>query len=484
MLHLPLPVPTERDRAPGLLLPDKASKYTALFGLGLRLSDIAVLWLGGVLAYWMRFDTLALPMAYHRALISAVVLGAFVFSASPLYRSWRGRGLDRELLTLSGTCVVLFAGLLVFSVALKTSADISRLWRLSWFCNSLAGAIAARVVVRNVAAWTRSAGMDVRTAVVVGGSSDAVRIIDALHRNRSAGIQLLGRFQSNALGREVHGTPYLGDIEALADYVEHQHINQVWIALPVSEQHQINRILELLAHSTADIKFVPDLFGMQLLNHSVEQVAGLPVINLRANPLTGDAYLLKAVENRVIASVILLLIAPLLVVLAIGVKLSSPGPILFRQKRHGLDGKVIEVWKFRSMRAHHEAHGTVTQATRFDARVTRFGRFLRRTSLDELPQFFNVLQGTMAVVGPRPHAIAHNHQYKDVVQDYMQRHRIKPGITGWAQVNGLRGETDTVDKMKARVQYDLFYMQNWSLWFDLRIIAMTVFKGFFGRNAY
>jgi lipopolysaccharide/colanic/teichoic acid biosynthesis glycosyltransferase len=136
------------------------------------------------------------------------------------------------------------------------------------------------------------------------------------------------------------------------------------------------------------------------------------------------------------------------------------------------------------MRAHHEANGTVTQATRFDARVTRFGRFLRRTSLDELPQIVNVLQGTMAVVGPRPHAIAHNHQYKDVVQDYMQRHRIKPGITGWAQVNGLRGETDTVDKMKARVQYDLFYMQNWSLWFDLRIIAMTVFKGFFGRNAY
>jgi lipopolysaccharide/colanic/teichoic acid biosynthesis glycosyltransferase len=149
-----------------------------------------------------------------------------------------------------------------------------------------------------------------------------------------------------------------------------------------------------------------------------------------------------------------------------------------------MGGKVIEVWKFRSMHAHQEEDGKVTQATRFDKRVTRFGRFLRRTSLDELPQFFNVLQGKMAVVGPRPHAVAHNHQYKTVVQDYMQRHRIKPGITGWAQVNGLRGEIDTIDKMKARVQYDLYYMQNWSLWFDLRIIAMTVAKGFFGRNAY
>ena len=481
MLHLPLPVPTRRDHGH---VPDMSSKYTALFGLGLRLSDIAVLWLGGFLAYWMRFGTFDMPFVYDRALISAVVLGAFVLAASPLYRSWRGRGLDSELLTLLGTFATLFVLLAVYSVALKTSADISRVWRLCWFCNALAGGIAARVFVRNVAAWTRSAGMDVRTAVVVGHSNDAVRIIDALHRNRSAGIQLLGRFQSEAIGKEVHGTPYLGDIEALAEFVEQQHVNQVWIALPVSEQHQINRILDLLAHSTADIKFVPDLFGMQLLNHSVEQVAGLPVINLRANPLNGDAYLLKAIENRVIASLILLLIMPLLAIIAIGVKLSSPGPILFRQKRHGLNGKVIEVWKFRSMRIHQEADGSVTQATRFDARVTRFGRFLRRTSLDELPQFFNVLQGTMAVVGPRPHAIAHNHQYKEVVQDYMQRHRIKPGITGWAQVNGLRGETDTLDKMKARVQYDLHYMQNWSLLFDLKIIAMTVIKGFTGRNAY
>ena len=483
MLHVPLPAPTQRARSHGRMA-DASSKYTALFGLGLRLSDVAVVWLGGVLAYWMRFGTFELPTIPHRTLISAIFFSALVFSASPLYRSWRGRGLTRELLTLFGTFVVLFAGLMVYAAALQISAELSRLWRLSWFFNSLGGAVAARVFVRNVASFTRRAGLDQRTAVVVGGSHDAVRIIDALHRNRSAGIKLLGRFQSGALGREVHGTPYLGDIDALAEYVEHHHIHQVWIALPVSEQHQINRILELLVHSTAEIKFVPDLFGMQLLNHSVEQVAGLPVINLRANPLNGDAYLLKTIENRVIASLILLLIAPLLVVLAIGVKLSSPGPVMFKQKRHGLGGKVIEVWKFRSMRIHEEAHGTVTQATRFDKRVTPFGRFLRRTSLDELPQFCNVLHGTMSVVGPRPHAIAHNHHYRDIVEDYMQRHRIKPGITGWAQVNGHRGETDTVDKMRARVQHDLYYMQNWSLAFDLKIIAMTLAKGFVGRNAY
>ena len=245
----------------------------------------------------------------------------------------------------------------------------------------------------------------------------------------------------------------------------------------MSAERDIARILDALAHSTADIKFVPDLLGLQLLNHSVEQVAGLPVINLRASPLDGDARLLKAIEDRVLATLILLLIAPLMAAIAIGVKLSSPGPVLFRQTRHGLDGKIIEVWKFRSMRVHQEAHGQVTQATKHDTRVTPFGRFLRRTSLDELPQFFNVLQGTMSIVGPRPHAVAHNHHYKSQVQLYMQRHRVKPGITGWAQVNGLRGETDTLDKMASARRGDLFYMQNWSLWMDLRIVAMTIAEG-------
>jgi exopolysaccharide biosynthesis polyprenyl glycosylphosphotransferase len=174
----------------------------------------------------------------------------------------------------------------------------------------------------------------------------------------------------------------------------------------------------------------------------------------------------------------------LLAVLAIGVKLSSPGPILFRQRRHGRDGKVIEVWKFRSMKVHQEEEGQVTQARKRDSRITPFGAFLRRTSLDELPQFFNVLQGTMSIVGPRPHAIAHNNQFKDIVQDYMQRHRMKPGITGWAQINGFRGETDTLDKMVRRVELDLSYMQNWSLGRDLKIIALTTIKGFIGKNAY
>jgi putative colanic acid biosynthesis UDP-glucose lipid carrier transferase len=481
MLLTPLQTPLRRSHH---YLPDVTSKYAALFAWGLRIADIAVVVFAGIFAYWLRFGRLDVDITYERAIVRGFTLALIVFSASPLYRSWRGRGLAREWLTMVAVYTALFVVGAIYISAMKLSADLSRLWRLEWYLACLLGGTAVRIVIRRVAAMTRNRGMDVRTAVLVGDSNDAHRIIDALHHNRWAGIRVMGRFQTGDTGLRVDGVPYLGDVGDLAEYVEQHHVDQVWIALPMSEQQRINRILEALLHSTADIKFVPDLFGLQLLNHSVEQVAGLPVINLRASPLHGDAYLLKAIENRLIAAVILLVIAPLLAVLAIGVKLSSPGPVLFRQQRHGLGGKVIEVWKFRSMHAHQEEDGKVTQATRFDKRVTRFGRLLRRTSLDELPQFFNVLQGTMAVVGPRPHAVAHNHQYKTVVQDYMQRHRIKPGITGWAQVNGLRGEIDTIDKMKARVQYDLYYMQNWSLWFDLRIIAMTVAKGFFGRNAY
>ncbi|MEK7357424.1 MAG: exopolysaccharide biosynthesis polyprenyl glycosylphosphotransferase, partial [Bdellovibrionota bacterium] len=195
-------------------------------------------------------------------------------------------------------------------------------------------------------------------------------------------------------------------------------------------------------------------------------------------------WLIKEAEDRILAAIILVLISPLLLVIAIALRLDSKGPVLFKQRRHGWDGKIINVYKFRSMVIHEEEDGQLTQATRNDARVTRIGAFLRRTSLDELPQFYNVLQGRMSIVGPRPHAMAHNEFYKDQVEHYFQRLKVKPGITGWAQVNGWRGETDTLEKMQKRVEYDLYYIQNWSLWFDLKIIALTVFRGFVHDRAY
>jgi putative colanic acid biosynthesis UDP-glucose lipid carrier transferase len=223
---------------------------------------------------------------------------------------------------------------------------------------------------------------------------------------------------------------------------------------------------------------------MDLLNHSITDVAGFPVLNIRTSPMKGVNRLVKALEDRLIAAMIMLLISPLMLLIAVGVKLTSRGPVFFKQRRLGWDGRIINVYKFRTMHVHQEADGHLTQATANDARVTHFGRWLRRTSLDELPQFINVLQGCMSIVGPRPHALLHNELYKESVQAYMQRHHMKPGITGWAQVNGWRGETDTLNKMQKRVEYDLYYINNWSLGFDLKIIFLTLFRGFTSRNAY
>ncbi|QOY64066.1 undecaprenyl-phosphate glucose phosphotransferase [Lysobacter sp. H21R4] len=450
----------------------------------LRASDLGVLVLTGMIAYWLRFETLDIPLDYQRNIAAGTLFAVLVFNTSSLYQSWRGSTLSAEYFRAAGLWTVAFAAGLLFAVGLKLAGDVSRVWWGAWYAGALVGLGGVRLLCRSSAALVRQQGLDLRTAVVVGATAEASRIVETLKRERWAGIRVQGWFSTPVDNGRIDSIPRLGDMTTLAAYVEERRINQVWIALPLSAQSQIDTALAALRHSTADIKLVPDLFGLRLLNHSIGQIAGLPVIHLRDSPLDGYGHLVKAIEDKVLASLILVLIAPLLVLIAIGVKLSSPGPVLFRQKRHGRDGKVIKVWKFRSMRVHQEAEGKVTQARKQDTRITPFGAFLRRTSLDELPQFWNVLQGTMSIVGPRPHAIAHNHEYKEVVQDYMQRHRIKPGITGWAQVNGLRGETDTVEKMAARVEYDLYYVQNWSLWFDLRIILITAIKGFFDKHAY
>ncbi len=464
--------------------PRTASKFTAASGLVIRIADPLLLVAGALGAHWLRFGTTRLDQGHVSVVVLATLLGMLVLGSSSLYRSWRGRSIGSELVHLGLCWSLIFTGVLVYTTFIHLIGELSRLWLASWFGLSLAGTAGVRLVVRGCAAWVRARGMDLRTAVIVGGNPDAQRIVDTMRRNPWMGIKVVGWFATSADRCALHGIRPMGRVDRLVEFVDSRHVDQVWIALPMREQGQIAYVLRQLDYSTADIKLLPDLFGLQLLNHSVEQIGGLPVLNLRSSPLDGPAHLVKAAMDKVLASLILLMISPLMIGIAIGVKLTSPGPVFFRQLRHGIGGRPIEVWKFRSMRVHQEAEGHVTQARKGDSRVTPFGAFLRRTSLDELPQFINVLQGSMSIVGPRPHAIAHNEQYKTLVDRYMQRHRVKPGITGWAQVNGLRGETDTVEKMARRVEYDLYYMQNWSPWFDLRIIVLTVFKGFINKNAY
>jgi putative colanic acid biosynthesis UDP-glucose lipid carrier transferase len=324
-----------------------------------------------------------------------------------------------------------------------------------------------------------------RPAVIIGAGRMGMRVAQMLRLRQSFGHDLLGFFDDRSADR-VNLPPdasLVGPLKGLPEFIETHGVKDVFITLPLTSQPRIQSLLESLQNTTASIHFVPDIFGVSVIQGRLEDMGGVPVVGLLVTPFTGINGFIKRSSDLVLSALILILISPILLVLAIGVKMSSPGPVIFRQRRTGLDGEIIDVYKFRSMRTTDDG-AVVVQATRGDPRITPFGAFIRKTSLDELPQFMNVLQGTMSIVGPRPHAVAHNEQYRKLVKAYMARHKVKPGITGWAQVNGLRGETDTLDKMAARIEFDLEYLRNWTLGLDLLIIARTVKLVFFDREAY
>lgn len=318
--------------------------------------------------------------------------------------------------------------------------------------------------------------------LIVGTGELAIGLASALARqDRYPLVGLVSAGTSTP--QNITQLPVLGALQELRQLIKNHDIRRLYIALPLGEVTHIEALYIDLLDAHVDVVWIPDLKSLALLNHSVRVVDGLPAIYLNESPLTSQptAALSKSVLDKTVASLAIIALAPVLLMIALAVKLTSPGPILFKQARHGWNGKIIQVWKFRSMRLHNDTQ--VVQASRCDSRVTRVGRFIRRTSLDELPQLFNVLQGHMALVGPRPHAVAHNDYYADKIRAYMARHRIKPGITGLAQVNGYRGETQTLDKMKKRVEIDLSYINNWSLWLDIKILVKTPFT-LFSRDIY
>ena len=324
-----------------------------------------------------------------------------------------------------------------------------------------------------------------RSVVVVGTGGLGVKVVTALTQSRDDAVDFIGYFDDRTDDR-VHplaAPRRLGPLRDVAAYVTEHGIREVYITLPLGSQPRIVALLEQVQGTTASLFFVPDVFGISIIQGHLRDVNGVPVVGICETPFTGTNSLIKRTSDIVLATAILVLISPLLLAIAIGVKLSSPGPVIFRQRRNGLDGGEITVYKFRSMRVQDNG-SVVRQATKGDPRTTPFGAFLRRSSLDELPQFVNVLQGRMSIVGPRPHAVAHNEEYRQIIKSYMVRHKVRPGITGWAQVNGHRGETDTLEKMRARVEFDLEYLRNWSLGLDLQIIARTIRVVFFDRNAY
>ncbi len=347
---------------------------------------------------------------------------------------------------------------------------------LQW-CVVLAGRDWLRWRARNPAAT--------RQAIIVGAGPLAAKTARALDGRSDQRTKVAGFFddrQGERIDVEARRAR-LGGLADVGDYVRCHAIADVYITLPLGSQPRIVKLLETLQGTTASIHFVPDVFGISIIQGRLQDLNGVPIVGICETPFTGVNEVLKRASDVVLASIILLLLSPLMLVLAAGVKLSSPGPVIFKQRRNGLNGEEIVVYKFRSMRVMDDG-AVIRQATRGDPRITPFGAFLRKTSLDELPQFVNVVQGRMSIVGPRPHAVAHNEQYARLIKAYMVRHKVRPGITGWAQVNGLRGETDTLDKMQARVEYDLDYLRNWSLGLDLQIIARTIKLVIADRNAH
>ena len=324
-----------------------------------------------------------------------------------------------------------------------------------------------------------------KTAVIAGANDLGRKLAARIRGNPLLGMEVAGFFDDRGPGRlqELAGAENLGSLGRLADYARAQRVDVIYIALPMASQPRILRLLEDLRDTTASIYFVPDIFVFDLIQARVDSIGNLPVVAVCESPFHGLNGLVKRVSDIILATLILLLISPLMLAIAAAIKLSSPGPVLFKQRRYGVDGRKIVVYKFRSMTVAEDGD-VVRQATRNDSRITRFGAFLRRTSLDELPQFINVLQGRMSVVGPRPHAVAHNELYRKLIRGYMIRHKVRPGITGLAQVNGWRGETETVEKMKGRIEYDLHYLRNWSLLLDLQVILKTIVVVLRKQNAY
>jgi len=381
---------------------------------------------------------------------------------------------------------IVAAILLFLGYATQLTESFNQYVILAWFAATplvlLAGTKVARSMVRRAVVT----GAIARSAIVVGANDLGRELATRLRHNLYSGISVRGYFDDRNQERLVGLDPVevLGRVKDTAEYVRKHGIDCVYIALPIAAQPRIIGLINALRDSTASVYFVPHLFVFDLIQARVDSVSGIPVVSVCETPIFGVNAIVKRIFDVVMSIFVLLLIWPLMAAVAIGVKLSSPGPVLFKQRRYGLGGDEIMVFKFRSMTVQEDGR-KVVQATKNDARVTRFGAFIRRTSLDELPQFLNVLGGSMSIVGPRPHAVAHNEQYRKLIDGYMIRHKVKPGITGWAQVNGFRGETETVEKMQKRIEYDLDYLRNWSVSLDAWIMVKTVITVIKDqRNAY
>ncbi|KAA8694496.1 Sugar transferase [Pseudomonas caricapapayae] len=458
--------------------------HQSTLSLAHRLLDLIIIVLIG---YWQTGLTVADSTGAWSHIVLAVLVFHWISEYHQLYGSWRGERILRELSKVFSYWSMTFITLLLLNSLLLKQTQLPDNTQMSWFALALAVLCGYRLLIRLALHTLRRHGFNTRRVAIVGTGQVGERLARSISLAPWMGLTLLGFYDAHPqqmnLQTGKRRLPVLGDLDQLIEDARADRIDKVYITLAFSAEPQLRELITGLSDTTASVYLIPDVFMFDLLHARSESINGLASISIFDSPMDGAWSLVKRAEDIVLSCLILLLIALPLLAIAAAIKLTSEGPVLFRQRRYGLDGRSIMVWKFRSMNVQENAD-LVLQATRNDARVTPLGAFLRRTSLDELPQFFNVLHGDMSIVGPRPHAIAHNEQYRKQVSGYMLRHKVKPGITGWAQINGWRGETDTLDKMRMRVEFDLEYIEHWSIWLDLKIILLTLLKGFVNKNAF
>ncbi len=445
------------------------------------LADTIIVLLASAGAYMMRHGLLGLPLEIASITLLAVALTLNAMNLAGAYGRFATSSAATQIVRAVHGWSLVFVTLVILGYLTKTSDDFSRAWAIGWYTLALVGFALVRVfAAAQVESWRRR-GRLARTVAIVDLSGTGDELARRLKngKNGAAGeIRLVGVFVPERTAERKNGLP---DLIALARLFR---IDEVIVAISGRQDGETDAIVRKLGTIPANVRLCPELPPMAVIPREAGLLFGQPMLTVYHRPLTGWNRVAKRVEDLVIASFALVAVMPLLVLVALLIKLDSPGPVLFRQKRLGFNNNVIVIYKFRSMRHRPGPETSVPQAERNDPRITRLGRFLRKSSIDELPQIFNVLKGEMSLVGPRPHALAHNDQYAALIDDYLGRHRVQPGITGWAQVNGLRGETETLDKMQRRVEHDLYYIDQWSLSLDLKILFLTALRGAFDRNAY
>jgi len=454
--------------------------YASQLALMLRASDPVVSVVVGLIAYVAYLKAFPLPERYVLFLAAACLAIVTVFPLFRLYEPQRGANIAEELrrLLIAWGTIASLAGLTIF--ATKSGDAFSRVWVMGWLVGSFIATSAMRALLRLALRVLRRRGYNLRHVTVIGAGSLGRKIAERLRNAPWVGLNIVSYYDDDPakIGTSIDGRPVLGPIDRLLSEVDRRGIDQVWIALPLRAEARIRELLTALRDSALEVRFVPDIDGFNLLDHSITEIAGLPLISLTETPMVGVGRLLKRIEDVVLGALALVVTLPAMIVIAVGVKLSSPGPVLYRQERMTWNGQHFRILKFRTMPVDAEAHGPVWSQD-VARRATPFGVLLRRFSLDELPQLFNVLSGEMSLVGPRPERPEFVARFRQQIEGYMQKHLVKAGITGWAQVNDLRGDSDLI----RRIECDLYYIDHWSIWFDLRILALTLWNILASRHA-